>query len=217
MFAFGRYFIFYFLFLTTYLNFSAVLVWRWNKSKAFSALSVCLRPWTGWRWQKNNNLKLEWLLAFQSKLQTHKVYTYYFFNKWTIKKIKKEKKRGWGKNEREKTLFFMAKHNMRSFGVSPYFKLKNNTETTVKWWKWDVGHLSAFGWAIFCYTVLVSSVWKNVGRTGPPNPASFRLSLSLSLALIIIFITILYCVLITDRLIIHILYVCDFDVKAVQI
>ena len=48
-------------------------------------------------------------------------------------------------NKNKKTLFIRTKHNMRIFGVSPFFKLQNNTQATVKWWKLRQGHSFAFG------------------------------------------------------------------------
>ena len=35
---------------------------------------------------------------------------------------------------------------MQIFGVSPFFKLQNNTLTTIE--KWDIGYLPIFGWAV---------------------------------------------------------------------
>ena len=55
----------------------------------------------------------------------------------------------------KRTLCIMTKHNMWIFGVSPFFKLQNNTHTTEKQWNIrDVGDLSAFVWAVLLWCFL---------------------------------------------------------------
>ena len=51
----------------------------------------------------------------------------------------------------------MAKHNTRIFGLSPFFKLQNNTYTV----KSEMHDTHLLLTELFCYVVLVSSVREN--------------------------------------------------------
>ena len=52
---------------------------------------------------------------------------------------------------------------MQIFWVIPFFKLQNNTWTTVKWWKMRWRKLTSF--QLSCFVVLMSSTWKDIGMT----------------------------------------------------
>ena len=51
----------------------------------------------------------------------------------------------------------MAKHNTRIFGLSPFFKLQNNTYTV----KSEMHDTHLLLTELFCYGILASSAWKN--------------------------------------------------------
>ena len=65
----------------------------------------------------------------------------------------------WNKTQTQKrlkrTLFIRTKHNIRIFQVIPFFKLQNNTLTTVKRWKTRCRETCLILAELFCHVVFV--------------------------------------------------------------